>query len=63
MMFFCTSFAAPVFDAAHKCVCALTIAGPTQRFRATLDSLVPALREVAAKASGAITHAYDKSTS
>ena len=63
MMFFCTSFAAPVFDAAHKCVCALTIAGPTQRFSAALDSLVPAVREVAAKASGAITRAYDKSVS
>ncbi len=57
-----SAVAAPVFDAAHKCVCALTIAGPTQRFRASLDSLVVAIREVAAKASGAITRAYAKPT-
>lgn len=57
-----SAVASPVFDAAHKCVGALTIAGPTQRFRASLDSLVATILDVASKASGAITRAEETPT-
>ncbi len=55
-----SALAAPVFDAERRCVAALTIAGPTQRFRAALDPLVDTLKEVAGRASGAIIQGKQK---
>ena len=43
---------APVFDADGRCVAALTIAGPTERFRRDLKSLKAIVKEIAGKASG-----------
>ena len=46
--------AAPLFDADGNCIAALNIAGPSERFRADLDSLIKAVRTVASKASGSV---------
>ncbi|MBO9357420.1 helix-turn-helix domain-containing protein [Bordetella petrii] len=46
--------AAPVFDAEGQCVAALTLAGPTERFRHELTKLKNVLREVAARSSGVV---------
>jgi IclR family acetate operon transcriptional repressor len=46
--------AAPVFDGDGKCVAALNIAGPSDRFRAELDFLKATVKEVASKASGVV---------
>ena len=55
-----SALAAPVFDAERHCVAALTIAGPTERFRAALDPLANTLKEVAGRASGAIIEGAQK---
>ena len=47
-----SAVAAPVFDAAGRCVASLSIAGPTDRIRNELDSLKEVVRDVASKASG-----------
>ena len=47
-----SAVAAPVFDAAGRCVASLSIAGPTDRSRTELDSLTDVVRDVASKASG-----------
>ena len=49
-----SAIAAPVFDADGQCVAALTVAGPTDRFRTELESFVATITDVAARASGAI---------
>jgi IclR family acetate operon transcriptional repressor len=46
--------AAPVFDAEGRCIAALNIAGPSDRFRDELESLKGVVKEVAARASGAV---------
>jgi DNA-binding IclR family transcriptional regulator len=46
--------AAPVFDAEGRCIAALNIAGPSDRFRDELESLKAAVKDVAARASGAV---------
>jgi IclR family transcriptional regulator, acetate operon repressor len=46
--------AAPVFDGDGRCVASLNIAGPTDRFRPELDALKAVVKEVAARASGAV---------
>jgi DNA-binding IclR family transcriptional regulator len=46
------SVAVPVFDADGKCVAALNIAGPSDRFRRDLEFLKNTAREVGEKASG-----------
>ncbi|MFA7268327.1 MAG: IclR family transcriptional regulator [Sterolibacterium sp.] len=43
---------APIFGVDGKCVAALSIAGPTERFRRDLESLKAAVRDVAERASG-----------
>lgn len=55
-----SAVAAPVFDADGSCVAALTVAGPTDRFRAALESLVVTIKDVAARASGAIQSVSDR---
>jgi Transcriptional regulator len=47
--------AAPVFDAGGACVAALTLAGPSDRFRHELDVLKKIVREVANRSSGIIS--------
>lgn len=47
-----SAVAAPVFDAAGRCVASLSIAGPTDRFRNELASLKEIVRDVASKSSG-----------
>ncbi len=54
-----SALAAPVFGADGKCVAALTVAGPTDRFRAALEPLATTIRDVAARASGAIKGVTD----
>ncbi|RWA52312.1 hypothetical protein AU476_18460 [Cupriavidus sp. UYMSc13B] len=49
------SVAAPVFDAAGRCVASLNVAGPSERFQNELDFLKATVREVATKASGMIS--------
>lgn len=49
-----SAVAAPVFNADGRCIAALTVAGPSERFRRNLDTLVITIKDVAAKASGAI---------
>ncbi len=49
-----SAVAAPAFNADGQCIAALTVAGPTDRFRRNLDALIITIRDVAAKASGAI---------
>ena len=49
-----SAIAAPVFDADGQCVAALNIAGPSERFRADLNLLKTAVKEVADKASGVV---------
>jgi IclR family acetate operon transcriptional repressor len=46
--------AAPVFDAEGRCIAALNIAGPSDRFRDELEPLKAVVKEVAARASGAV---------
>lgn len=53
------SIAAPLFDADGRCVAALNIAGPSDRFQQELDTLVAAVKDVAAKASGAVPSAVE----
>ena len=55
-----SAVAAPVFDADGSCVAALTVAGPTERFRAALESFVVTIKDVAARASGAIQIGSDR---
>lgn len=43
-----TAVAAPVLDARGRPVAALSVAGPTERMRAVLDEIVPAVRDGAA---------------
>lgn len=54
-----SALAAPVFDADQRCIAALTIAGPSERFRASVPSLSTVLKEIAARASGAAAAAND----
>jgi DNA-binding IclR family transcriptional regulator len=49
-----SAIAAPVFDGDGNCIASLNIAGPSERFRADLDFLKAAVKEVAAKASGSV---------
>ncbi len=49
------SVAAPVFDAAGRCVASLNVAGPSERFQNELEFLMATVREVAGKASGMIS--------
>ncbi|MES2183994.1 MAG: IclR family transcriptional regulator [Pseudomonadota bacterium] len=46
------SVAAPVFDAAGRCVASLNVAGPSSRFKSEFDFLQATVREIATKASG-----------
>ena len=46
--------AAPVFNGDGKCIAALNIAGPSDRFRHDLDSLKVTVKDVASKASGVV---------
>ena len=52
-----SAVAAPLFDASGACVASLNIAGPTDRFRADLDSRKAAVRECATRASKALAAA------
>ncbi len=47
-----SAVAAPVFDSGRRCVAALSIAGPTDRFSRELESLKTIVKEVANRASG-----------
>lgn len=49
-----SAVAAPVYDAQSKYVAALTVAGPTERFRSGLRELTAVIRDVAMHASGAL---------
>lgn len=48
------AIAAPVFDAEGRCVAALTLAGPSQRFRDDIGALAEVVREVASRSSGVV---------
>lgn len=48
------SVAAPLYDGEGRCIAALSIAGPSDRFRAVLDKLVITVKEVASRASGVV---------
>lgn len=48
------SAAAPVFDSDGRCIASLSIAGPSDRFRHELESLVATVKDVAAHASGTV---------
>ncbi len=54
-----SAIAAPVFDADGRCVAALTVAGPSHRFHANLQTLVATLKDIAARASGAIVESEE----
>ena len=49
-----SGMAAPLFDADGRCVAALVVAGPTDRFRSDLERLKKAVRACAANASAAL---------
>ncbi|WP_280155435.1 IclR family transcriptional regulator [Piscinibacter sp. XHJ-5] len=49
-----SAVAAPVFDSEGRCIAALNIAGPTDRFRGDLENLKTMVKDVAARASEAV---------